>query len=217
MKQRPKYLSGFFRAPVGASLLLAALLGLPAVTGCLSEPEIDERWTLVEFLSTDPIPGEDLAADQPLAVQVAGQITYRAIRTGYLVAEVRYSPTLGPAAMALDPDDHTLRTARRVERVLDNSVTAGRATRAVTGFDHLMQRVSLEFTAFVPPEMFVGDPDSVANRGLYLVLYLAEGEEIELQDGRDSLVVTPLPVEEYELLFTGFALDPTAPGAGGAP
>ncbi len=196
---------------------LAAASSLLLLAGCLGEPEIDERWTLLEFLSTDPVPGENLAVGQPLSVQVAGQITYRDIRTGFLVAEVRYSDTLGPAALNLDPDDHSLATAKQVERVLNNSVTAGRATRAVTGFDHLMQRVDLAFDVTVPADMFVGDPDSVANRGLYLLLYLAEGDEIELEDNRDSLVVTPFPVDQYELLFTGFALDLVDPNGGGAP
>ena len=201
---------------LGPCLVLLALPGLLAVSGCLDEPEIDERWTLVEFLSTDPVPGQDLDADQPLTVEVAGQITYRAIRTGFLVAEVRFSDNLGPANMVLDPDDQTLHTAHQVEQILNNSITAGRGTKAVTGFDHLMQRVDFAFDAFVPSELFGGDPDSAAYRGLFLVLYLAEGEEIELEDGRDSLVVTPMPVDEFEVLYTGFVLDLLTPGSGGS-
>jgi len=205
------------RSTVVQGLILAVLLGMPALVGCLGEPEIDERWTLLEMMTSDPVPGENLPVDQPLSVQVSGRITYRAIRTGFLVAEVRYSDSLSPAAVGLDPDDHSLNTAHRVERVLNNSVTAGRATRAVTGFDHLMQDVTLNFEAIVPPNMFTGDPDSVANRGLFLVLYLGDGEEIELQDGRDSLVVTPMPVDQYEVLYTGFALDLLAPAPGVTP
>ena len=201
--------------PLVLGLALSALVG--CLAGCLGEPEIDERWTLLEFLGTDPRPGEKLAADQPVAINVAGQITYRKIRTGYLVAEVRYSPDLPPSAVGLAPDEHTLTTSRQVERVLNNSVTAGRGTRAVTGFDHLIQQVDFSFDAVVPPEMFTGAPDSLARRGMYLVLYLAEGEEIELENNRDSLVVTPFPVDEYELLFTGFALDFLAAGAGATP
>ncbi|MDX2473755.1 MAG: hypothetical protein QNL91_08580, partial [Candidatus Krumholzibacteria bacterium] len=103
------------------------------------------------------------------------------------------------------------------EQVLTNSVTIGRATRAVTGFDHLIQAVDFTFEANVPADLFAGDPDSVANRGLYLLLYLGEGDEVELEGNRDSLVVTPFPVDQYELLFTGFALDLVAPSGGGAP
>ena len=87
------------------------------------------------------------------------------------------------------------------------SVTAGRATRLVTGFDHLMRTVDLEFSTRVPPAMLSGGPDSLATRGLYLVLYMGEGEEIELPGGADSLVVTPFAVEDSEVLFCGFPLD----------
>ncbi len=198
-------------------LLPAVLLCLPLVWGCLGEPEIDERWTLLEFLSSDPVPGKNLLPGDPLDVSVSGQIIYRQIQTGFLVAEVRYSDSLSPAALALDPDDHSLAMAYGVERVLNNSVTVGRATRAVTGFDHLIQTVDFNFAAAIPADMFAGDPDSVANRGLFLVLYLGEGEEIELDSGADSLVVTPFPVDEYEVLYTGFALDVQNPAAGGTP
>ena len=197
-------------------LALAAALCAVLLGGCLDEPEIDKRWTLVEFLSTDPRPVETVAAGTTVPVAVSGRITYRAIRTGYLVAEVRYAADLPPSAVGLDPDDHTLATSRHIEQVLAASVTAGRATRAVTGFDHLVQEIDFAFDAVVPAEMASGDPDSLARRGLYLVLYLGEGEEIELPAGRDSLVVTPLPVDEYELLLTGFALDVTA-STGGTP
>ena len=191
---------------LGVMAMMAALLCLCATAGCLEEPEIDERWTLMEMMSSSPRPGQAVSPSQTLSVTVDGQITYRTIRTGFLVAEVRYSPDLPPRALALDPAEHTLTTSRQVARVLNSSVTAGRATKAVTGFDHLVQRINFAFDAIVPAGMLSGDPDSVANRGLYLVLYLAEGEEIDLADNRDSLVVTPLPVDEYELLFTGFAL-----------
>ena len=80
--------------PMVVALVAATLAALP---GCLEEPEIDERWTLLEMLSSDPTFGEDLDAGQPLNVRLAGRITYRAIRTGFLVAEVRYSDSLGPA------------------------------------------------------------------------------------------------------------------------
>ncbi len=186
--------------------MVVAPLCLLAVAGCLGEPEIDERWTLIEMKGSSPRPGHTVNPGETVSVTVDGQITYRRIRTGFLVAEVRYSPDLAPGALDLDPEEHTLTTSHQVERVLNSSVTAGRATKAVTGFDHLVQRINFAFDAIVPAEMLNGDPDSVANRGLYLVLYLAEGEEIILADNRDSLVVTPLPVDEYELLFTGFAL-----------
>ena len=144
------------------TVAVAAALALVAVAGCLGEPEIDERWTLLEVVSSDPRDGETVAAGATVPVSVAGRITYRDIRTGYLVAEVRYAPDLPPAEVDLDTDDFGLTTSREIERVLAGSVTAGRATRAVTGFDHLVQEFRLAFDAVVPADFAAGAPDSAA-------------------------------------------------------
>lgn len=209
----PSCILGFARH---ARPWLAATLPL-ALVGCLGEPPLDERWTLLEFLAAEPAVQTAVPADQPLTVSVSGRITYRAIRTGYLVAELRYSDALTPALVPLDPDEHSLEHALAVENILQHSVTAGRATRAVTGFDHLMQTVDLTFTAPVPAAMLSGGADSLATRGLFLVLYLGEGEEVELPAGRDTLVVTPFAVEDSQVLFCGYPISVGAPAAGQAP
>jgi len=134
---------------------------LAACVGCLGEPEIDERWTLLEITESDPRPGEALSASQTLAMTVSSLITYRDIRTGFLVAEVRYSDSLGPSALNLDMDDHNEEMTGRVEQVLNNSVTAGRGVKAVTGFDHLEQRINFAFDAIIPAGMFTDQPDPV--------------------------------------------------------
>ena len=36
---------------------------------------------------------------------------------------------------------------------------------------------------------------------------MGDGDEVELENGADSLVVTPFSVEGSEVLFTGFPLD----------
>ncbi len=194
--------------------LAASALAL-ACGGCLGEPPLDERWTLLEFESATPAPGGAVAADSTLAVSVRGRITYREIQTGYLVAELRYSDSLPPSAAPADPEQHSLENALAIERILANSVTAGRATRAVTGFDHLIQAIDLGFTAPVPAGLGAAAGDSAATRGLFLVLYLGEGEEMALPAGRDSLVVTPFGVEASRTLFCGYAL-PVAAGAAAA-
>jgi hypothetical protein len=187
--------NSFLTTLVGAAILIG---------GCLGEPEIDERWTKLEMLTMDPDPGQVLVGSQPVNVAVKGRITYRRIMTGFLVAEVRYSDTIAPTTVALNPDQHTLEASEDIDRILANSVTTGRATRAVTGFDHLMQDIDFSFTAGVPPELFQG-PD----RGLYLILYMGDGDEIELQDGTDSLVVTPFVSGAQQVLHTGFPLNVT--------
>ncbi|MBE0565758.1 MAG: hypothetical protein IH621_07385 [Krumholzibacteria bacterium] len=197
----------------GAASLAVLLLAAWGAAGCLGEPEIEERWTLLEFTAVQPQPNRTVAAGQPVAVDVGARITYRAIRTGFLVAEARYCDPSPAGTAILDRSEHTLAQALAVERILASSVSAGRATRAVTGFDHLVQEIDLAFSAVVPPGMLSGSPDSVAARGLFLVLYLAEGEEIERADGTDTLVVTPFPVEQAEVLFTGFPLQVTPGGS----
>ncbi len=200
-------------SPRLAGLSLALLVTGLLAGGCLDEPGIDERWTLLELTGVTPLPDQAVSADSAVAVAVSARITYRAIRTGYLVAEARYCDPAPDGSDGLDSDAHDLDQALAVERILATSVTAGRATRAVTGFDHLVQPIDLHFDAAVPPAMFTGSPDSVGRRGLFLVLYLADGEKIERDDGTDTLVVTPFPVEESQVLFTGFPLRVT-PGGG---
>lgn len=188
------------------------ILALTLFTGCLGEPEIDEKWTLVEFVNITPQPGVTTPGDQPIDVTVRGRITYRRILTGFLVAEVRYSDTLSPTSVAsLNPDESNLDSAQDVDLILANSVTAGRATRAVTGFDHLQQEIDLAFTAQVPSAMF---GSGTQTGWLYLLLYAGSGNEIQLASGADSLVVTPFVSTSDEVLHTGFALTVTPPGGG---
>jgi hypothetical protein len=185
-----------FRGRTVPMLLALAAAWLPA---CLDAPGIDETWTKLEFLSVTPGPAQTRSASQPINVSLKGRVTYRSILTGFLVAEVRYSPTIAPSSVTLNPDQHTLNDAEDIDRILANSVTAGRATRASTGFDHLMQDVSLSFTASVPS-------GATGAGGLYLLLYMADGEKVERQDGTDTLIVTPYRSTDKEVLHTGFAL-----------
>lgn len=175
------------------------LVGALLLGSCLGEPEVDERWTLLEMVSVTPQPDQARSAGQPLTVTVKSRVTYRDIVTGFMVAEVRYSPTLTPLSLPLDKDEHTEECAASVDQVLANSVTAGRATRAVTGWDHLMQDLTLSFTANVPPAV-------LTSGGLFLVLYMGSGDEIELENGEDSLVVTPFVSTDREILHTGFPI-----------
>lgn len=191
------------RASAAAGLATALAL---ACGGCLGEPPLDERWTLLEFASAAPGVGTVVPADQSISVSVRGRITYRAIRTGFVVAELRYSDVLSPAMVSLDPQENTLENAQTIEYILANSVTAGRSTRAVTGFDHLVQEVDLGFSAPMPAGLTAAAGDSALSRSLFLVLYLGDGEEVELPAGRDSLVVTPFSVEDSQVLFTGYPL-----------
>jgi len=182
------------RGRIFLTVALAALL-----SGCLSEPEIDERWTLVQFVDSRPTPGQTASGGQAIPVTVKGRVTYRRILTGFLVAEMRYASGIAPASVSLNPEEANLETAQSVDQILANSVTVGRATRAVTGFDHLIQEINLSFTAQVP---------AMASGGLYLLLYLGSGEEVELSTGEDSLIVTPFVSTRGEILHSGFPVAP---------
>lgn len=181
-------------------LLALLVMGITAVWGCLDAPTIDETWTKLEFLSTTPTPKQSRSVSAPINVSVKGRVTYRSILTGFLVAEVRYSPTITPKSVALNPDEHTLRDAESIDRILANSVTAGRATYPSTGFDHLMQDVDLSFTAQLPA-------GAATAGGCFLLLYMGEGEKIERQGEPDTLIVTPFVSTKKEVLHTGFALN----------
>jgi hypothetical protein len=190
---------------------VAMIAVLSVLGGCLGEPEIDDRWTKVEMVNVAPGPAETQPAGQAFDVAVNGRITYRKIVTGFLVAEMRYSDTITPDQVALDPERHNETNAAQIDMILANSVTMGRATRAVTGFDHLMQDINLSFTTSAPAAMFPGGTGPAVG-GMYLLLYMGDGDEIELQDGRDSLVVTPFVSGDREILHTGFEFQITPPG-----
>lgn len=180
--------------------LAAGLVAAAAISGCLGAPEIEDRWTRVDLLGSNVPAGRVFTAGAAESVAVSAAITYRAIRTGFLVAELRASGTIDAAGVTLHPGADRLPMALDVDRILANSVSVGRATRAITGWDHLIQRIDFSFHGRVP-----GASDS-ASAGLFLVCYLGSGEEIELANGEDSLVITPFESTEYEVLPVGLEL-----------
>jgi len=186
---------------------LALIAGL-LITGCLGEPELEDRWTRIDLVTTGIDPGRPLAPGDSLPVALRAAITYRAIVTGGVVADLRASTTISPDDVSLDPDADRLTMAHDVARILAGSVSVGRAVRPVTGWTHLIQQVDLAFDAQVPA------PDPTTGAGLFLVAYLADIEEMELPGGVDSLVVTPLDVDADEILPVGVSLDLSGYGAG---
>jgi hypothetical protein len=182
-----------------ARRLLAAMASTTALVGCLGEPEIEDRWTRLDIQETNLSPGQSLAPGTT-TINVAADVTFRSVITGVVVAELRVASGVPISSTVLDdPDAPPEAIAADVDRILANSVTAGRATRAITGWDHLIFPVDLTFDATVPDTLSAGG-------GLFLVTYLGDGEEIELEDGSDSLVVTPFISSETEILHTGYEL-----------
>jgi hypothetical protein len=178
-----------------APLLLGALL----LGGCLGKPEIEDRWTRIDIASSSLAQGQSLPPGSRTSITVGMDVTYRSILTGVAVAELRAS-SVPAGAVDVGPDSPRPRMAQDIDLVLQNSRTLGRATRAVTGWDHLIQHIDFTFDGVAPSTV---DSSSV---GLFLVCYLGMGTEIELPDGSDSLVVTPFVSGDVEVLHSGLEL-----------
>jgi hypothetical protein len=114
------------------------------------------------------------------------------------------SDVIAPDMVNLDPDAERMDVLGDVERILQNSTSAGFGAVPFTGWDHLIQSVNVGFSADVPAPPPGG--------GVYLVLYLADGEEVELPTGEEILVIDPFDFRASEVLPAGIELSP-----GGAP
>lgn len=194
------------RGPARRALaLLAVLATASALTGCLGKPPIEDRWTRLDVESSSLRPNQTLTAGDVDSVTVRARITYRSILTGFCVVELRVSDSLGVADVALHPDAPRLPMAHDIDRLLARSVSLGRATREVTGWDHLIQPIDFTFGAAAPPDSLV------AGRGLFLLCYLGSGDEIELPGGRDSVVITPFLSDPYQILPVGMEFSMAGP------
>ena len=195
------------RARAGVALALVTLMGLLALasSGCLGEPKVEDRWTRVDIAGSNLVTAQQVSAGSTLPITVSTDITFRRILTGYAVAELRASTSLSPALLQLRPDADRLRMANDIDRLLATSVSMGRVTRAITGWDHLIQRIDFSFTGVVPGSV----TDSLGTgpvAGLFLVCYLGSGQRIELANGMDSVAVTPFVSNVYEVLPVGLPL-----------
>ncbi len=185
-----------------AGRALAPLLAAGVLGGCLGAPKIEDRWTRVDIVGANVVPYQTLPAGTSQTITGRMTVTYRAIVTGVAVAELRASGTLSPASVVIHPDAARLPMASDIERVLQNSVSLARDTRAVTGWDHLIQPIDFTFTAALP---------TGATAGLFLLCYLGAGTEIQLADGTDSLAVTPFGSSQYQILPVGMGLTVAGP------
>lgn len=171
-----------------------------ALPGCsnLGEPEIADLWTrldLAEAPSVDSGTGE---------VRFVGQITYRRVITGSVIAEIRISDLYTAEHFAFDPDTPREDMLRDVERLLAGSTSLGGVGVLVTGWDHLVQRIPLAIEASLPQPI----PD-----GAFLVLYFGEVEEVEMASGETFDLFIPAAFTEDRILPIAFPLG-SAAGSG---
>jgi hypothetical protein len=80
-------------------------------------------------------------------------------------------------------------------------------TRAITGWDHLIQDFDLGFNATVPATL-TDSSSTGPPAGLFLLCYLGSGQKIERVNQPDTLIVTPFGSSQYQLLPVGMSLTP---------
>ncbi len=185
-----------------ARVTLVALVAC-ATSGCFDAPKLEERWTRLDFVSTSVSPYQPLTLGARESLAVTVDVTYRAILTGYAVADLRWSEDYSPVSLPMTPEMARLPLAQRIDTLLAHSVSVGRATRAVTGWDHLVERFDLRFGANVPAVL---DSTGAGGGGLFLVCYLGAGDLQRRLGMADTLVVTPYTSEAYQVLPVGLAL-----------
>lgn len=195
----------------GGMLVLVLLCAAPLV-GCLGEPEIEDRWTRLDVTASSVSPYQAMPPGT-VPITVGVDITYRRILTGFAVAELRASSTVSAANVVINPDADRVRMAYDIDRILANSVTMGRMTRAVTGWDHLIQHIDFAFTGTVPATLDSAGVPLGPPAGLFLLCYMGSGEEVRLANGTDSIVVTPFPSGTYQILPVGMEINSQPPGS----
>lgn len=178
-----------------------ALLGLTVVIsafgGCLFEPEIEDEWTRFDIM--EPRADGGPLPDTLAALEFRGRVTWRAIRTGDLIVQIRVSDTLGYDDVRLEPDAPRDAVRLDVERVLASSTAVASSSVLATGWDRLMRDVT--FTLPLDGALRHG-PDG----GVFLVFYMGEAERMENPDGSETTVFTPFDFAEQEILPIGLEL-----------
>lgn len=189
------------------AMAVAFTLACTLLSGCLGAPRLEDRWTRVDILSSNAVPYQMIPVGSD-SFTVHARITYRTIVTGYAVAELRGSTTLLPTSVEIAPLAPRLPMAQGIDSVLSHSVSLGRMTRAITGWDHLMQELNLDFRATVPA-VLTDSSSTGPPTGLFLLCYLGSGVKVERVNQPDTVIITPFGSSQYQLLPVGMSL--TAP------
>ena len=185
------------------------VLGASALCGCFDAPKLEDRWSRVDIADANVAAFQTLTLGAPESIHVSADITYRSILTGFAIAELRVSPTLTPTMLHVTPNASRQPMAADIDTLLLHSYSIGRATRAVTGWDHLIQRIDFGFHANVPTVL---DSTGTTGGGLYLVCYLGAGDLQRRIGMNDTLVVTPFRSADYKILPVGMTFNAVAAG-----
>lgn len=195
-----KPMSRITRGLHGGRGILFPVLGLLVLqSGCLGKPEIEDTWTRLDVFS--PEQGADVPVGAGSTIVLEGEVVYRSILTGAIVAEIRVSDTVAPTQVDLGNTDSRVAVLEDVDRILQNSTSGGFGAVMFTGWDHLIQGVEITFDAEIPSPPPGG--------GVYLLFYLADAEEEELPTGEKILIIDPFDFRATEVLPIGVELNPT--------
>lgn len=192
-----------------AALLLATAAGV--LGGCLWAPKIEDKWTRVDLQSSNLLPLQAVPSGSTITISGHATITYRAILTGAVVAELRASSTIPSLGSIVRPDAERQPMAAAIDQILAGSVSLGRDTKLVTGWDHLIQPFDFSFSGMVPAVLDSAGVPMGTPIGLFLVCYLGSATKFELPGGGDSLVVVPFGSSQYQVLPVGLPLTVTGP------
>lgn len=183
---------------------LAGLASLLLLSGCLGEPEIEDRWTRLDVVEVED-GAIDPETDDP-ALRIRGRITYRTILTGSLIMEIRSSDTFGAKDLDLREEADRLVATRQIVTLLESSGTQASATRVATGFDRLIQEVDFFFPGSLPTPGPGGS--------LYAVFYFGDVDEIDVPGEQEDIVVITARDFEAEHILPGAKLLASGPEGG---
>lgn len=185
----------------GSEILRSILAGAIALfaAGCLEAPELEDRWTRLDVVGISTQSNAPTKWGEPVVIHARGRVTYRAVLTGAVAMELRYSDGIGFADVQLEEDADRLAMTADIEHILEGSTVLAAASQPVTGFHKLIQEIEFELEATLPP-----GPDG----GLFVIFYFGEEEEVEGPGGEMETVVRPIEFEAREVLPGGRELVP---------
>jgi hypothetical protein len=164
---------------IGAAVIAGALLA----AGCGEEPGPEDLLTLVEI---DGGGSPFSPGDTAIATRV--EITFRDWFNGGAVAEARVSSSLTVAQLEPLLSGDAEARAEAWALVMAASMSAGFAERPMVGYRGLIREPE-----FVIPVTIPAGGDTAGNpfTSAFVVAYLADVEEVEIEGQPDSLVVMP--------------------------
>jgi len=170
------------RSTVGSIAALGLCIAFMAL-GCGEKPGPEDLLTLVDVDAGDTAfgPGDSSIASQ-------AELTFRDWFNGGVVVEARVSSSLTAEEIAILLSGDAEAHAAAWERVMAATIGAGMAERLEVGYRGLIRHHEFQVPVTIPAG---GDSAGNPYSNVFLVAYLADVEEIEIEDQPDSLVITP--------------------------